>query len=100
MTPTDFIREICLRSHRPALVFDLDTALFSDQAQICRVDHWHPSGIPSLKPLWESAGIDIGPLPLAVILPDGTPGTAIAVSMATAEKLVTVVRLISRFQEF
>ena len=100
MTPAGFLRNICMMFHRPELAFREGTVLFSNQAQVFLVGSWHPSGVPCLKPLQKSAGIDIGPLPLAVILPDGTPRTAIAVSMAAAEKLVTVVRHISRFQEF
>jgi hypothetical protein len=99
VTPADFVREICLRLHRPELVFDANATLFSDQAQTCFIDHWHPSGVPCLKPIQGPARLDIGPLPLAVILPDGTPGTAIAVSMTAAEKLLKVVRLIARFEE-
>ncbi len=85
--------------HKPELAYREGAVLFSDQAQMCFLDHWHPSGMPCLKPHQESAGIDIGPLPLAVIRPDGSPGTAIAVSKAAAEKLVEVVSVISRFKE-
>ena len=100
MTPVSFLRNICMMFHRPELAFREGTVLFSNQSQVCLADVWNQSGVPCLQPLQESAGIDIGPLPLAVTLPDGTPGTAIAVSMAAAEKLVSVVSLISRFQEF
>ena len=100
MTPVGFLRNICMMFHRPELACREGTVLFSNQSQVCLVDFWNESGVACLQPLQESAGTDIGPLPLAVILPDGTPGTAIAVSMAAAEKLVTVVKLISRFQEF
>lgn len=100
MTPVGFLRSICLTFHRPELASREGTVLFSNQGQVCLVDVWNQSGVPCLQPLQESAGIDIGSLPLAVTLPDGTPGSAIAVSLAAAEKLVAVVSLISHFQEF
>lgn len=100
MTPVGFLRNICMMIHRPELALREGTVLFSNEAQACLIEVINQSGVPCLQPLQESTGIDIGPLPLAVTLPDGTPGTAIAISLEVAEKLVTVVSHISRFKEF
>ena len=99
MKPSDFLREMCQRSHNPGLKLHDGMVLFSDQAQVCSIVHFHHSGIPCVQLVSDSPCIDIGPLPLAVTMLDGTSGTAVVVSRAAAEKLLQAAGLIFHFQE-
>lgn len=99
MSPTEFLRQIVLRSHKPGLISEPDAVLFSDQAQICVVEESKSPEQPVVKPVSIAPGLKIGPLPLAVTMPDGTSATAVVVSEPAAARLVQAANLISRFQE-
>ncbi len=99
MRPSEFLREMCQRCHNSGTILQEGMVLLTDQAQVCSIVHFHHSGMPCVEPVSDSPRLDIGPLPLAVLLPDGSSGTAIVVSLATAEKLVQATGLIFHFQE-